>query len=352
VPRGWTQEDLARITAKPLRTINRIIQGKHAIIPEMAVALGIAFGDGAEVWMRRESAYRLSLIDQADPEVQRRAAIYQKAPVKDMEKRGWIAKTASIDELERELSRFFGVKSLAEDLELTAAARSSLDSPTLTPPQRAWCYRATHLARSVSARPFDSTGFDEALQDIRRLAAFPDQVKEIPKFLGQIGVRFVVVEHLPQSKIDGAAMWLDERSPVVALSVRYDRIDCFWHTLCHELAHIKYRDRFSMDDELVGESRIQKYNEQEARADEEAAHLLIPREMLRSFVLRQKPLYSKERIIQFAHRIKIHPGIITGQLQHLRELTWSTNREMMAKVRSIITRVALTDGWGALLPST
>ena len=35
--RGWTQTDLAQILGRPLPTLNRILQGKHAILPEMAI---------------------------------------------------------------------------------------------------------------------------------------------------------------------------------------------------------------------------------------------------------------------------------------------------------------------------
>ena len=31
--------------------------------------------------------------------------------------------------------------------------------------------------------------------------------------------------------MDGAAFWLDGRAPVIALSLRYDRIDWFWFVL-------------------------------------------------------------------------------------------------------------------------
>src|SRR5688572_28069450 len=78
--RGWTQSDLSQILRRPLPTVNRILQGKHAILPEMAVALGVAFGNGAEVWMQREAAYRLSLVDGADDGVRRRARLFQLAP--------------------------------------------------------------------------------------------------------------------------------------------------------------------------------------------------------------------------------------------------------------------------------
>ncbi len=59
--REWTQEDLARILDKPLPTVNKLIQGKTAIIPETASKLGAAFGTSPEFWMNLESAWQLSL---------------------------------------------------------------------------------------------------------------------------------------------------------------------------------------------------------------------------------------------------------------------------------------------------
>lgn len=69
-----------------------------------------------------------------------------------------------------------------------------------------------------------------------------DSVRQVPGVLANAGVRFLIVEILPTTRIDGVCLWLDASSPVVALSLRYDRIDAFWHTLLHECAHVKYKD--------------------------------------------------------------------------------------------------------------
>ena len=113
--RGWTQDDLARILGRPLPTINRILNGKHAIMPEMAIALNEAFGVSAETWLSRESAYQLSMTTRGADGVQRRARLYELAPVKEMEKRGWIKKVDDVGLLESELKKFFGVESLDDD---------------------------------------------------------------------------------------------------------------------------------------------------------------------------------------------------------------------------------------------
>jgi HTH-type transcriptional regulator/antitoxin HigA len=48
----------------------------------------------------------------------------------------------------------------------------------------------------------------------------------------------------------------------------------------------------------------------------------------------------------FAAQIGVHPGIVVGQLQHLDEIPYSHNREMLVRIRDRVTNSAVTDGWG------
>jgi HTH-type transcriptional regulator / antitoxin HigA len=344
--RGWSQVDLANIIRRPLPTINEIIQGKRAIMPEMAVGLGVAFGTGPEIWMQREAEYRLSLVAQDDPAIQRRARLYELAPIKEMQRRGWIQPTDDTEEIEAELCVFFGVLTLDEEPQLQAVARQTFKADEFTAAQRAWALQAGRLASVLNAKPFDEETFVTGLARIHSLADVPEKVRHIPRLLAEIGVRFVIVEPLPRSRIDGAAFWLSETEPVIVMSLRYDRIDWFWHTLAHELSHIKNGDKRSIDSNLVGETRAKGFDDMERKADIEGANWLIPEDALRSFIARVRPFYSKERINQFASRMRVHPGIVSGQLQHRHEIGWKANREMLVKVRHLITPAAMTDGWG------
>ena len=62
------------------------------------------------------------------------------------------------------------------------------------------------------------------LKQLKALMYFPQEIRHVPRILGNAGIRLVIVERLPGTRIDGAAFWLDD-GPVIALSVRYDRID-------------------------------------------------------------------------------------------------------------------------------
>jgi HTH-type transcriptional regulator/antitoxin HigA len=343
---GWNQYDLAEILDVNQSVVSALINGKRPITLEIDRALTAAFGTPLGYWLKLETEFCLFIADRStagsvQDEVVRRAQLYKRAPVREMQRRGWIRASRNADELEAELSEFFSSG-------LCVSTRRSTVEAELTSLQAAWCHRARQMAAALQVAPYDPARCGLAEGDLRRLAAYPKEAKHLPKVLSNHGIRFVIVEPLTGAKIDGAAFWLDDDSPVIAVSARFDRIDAFWFTVMHEFSHIKHGDSLSVDTEIVSENGtgVRSGNEHETRANREAAEALVPAAELESFVRRLGPLYSKERIVQFAHRVKMHPGIIVGQLQHRGEIGYSAHRDLLAKVRSIVTETALTDGWG------
>lgn len=345
--RGWGQEDLARIMGRPVGRINEIIQGKQAISAEIAIELASAFGNDPEAWMQAEAAYRLSLVKEDRAIVRRRARLFGLAPIKEIQKRGWISDTVDIDQLEAELCRFLEIEQVDQEPSVNADFRRT-SGGELTPLQKAWYFRTRQLAKAIHVSRFDPARLAKCERELVRLVGFPQEARKVAKVLSSYGIRFVVVEPLPGSKVDGAAFWIGKQSPVIALSLRFDRMDGFWFNLAHEWSHIKHGDALSIDSSLVGQDRVPSAEKStvERRADTEATALLIPKQQLDSFVHRVAPMYSKERIIQFANKVKIHPGIIVGQLQHRGEIGFHANREMLVKIRDIVVPSSVTDGWG------
>ena len=345
--RGWTYQELAAIAGKSSRSISEIARCRSGVSAKMARAFGAAFGNSAEEWLKWDYLYRLSAATNDVSPVEDMARLYSLAPVRDMQRRGWIDERAPV---ESELRRFFGVESLESDPIFPVALRAPSPLTSLNPAERAWCFRARKLAGALVVQQFRRSRIKSAIEDLRILAAFPKEAADVPKVMSEYGFRFLVVEPLPGCKIDGAAFWIDDASPVIAVSVRFDRNDSFWFTVMHELMHVKNQDAISVDTDLVGIDQetvpVLVEDNIEARANKGAANALIPHRELESFIRRVGPLYSKQRIIQFSHRIKIHPAIVVGHLQKRKEIGYHANREMFAKIRSTITETALTDGWG------
>jgi HTH-type transcriptional regulator/antitoxin HigA len=192
---------------------------------------------------------------------------------------------------------------------------------------------------------------------LRNLLHSAEEIRHVPALLAEAGVRFLVIEPLPRTRIDGASFGLDKASPVIVLSLRYDRIDYFWYTLMHELGHIKNKTYLknapSLDIDMDAKQKPEDEKpEDERRADQFAAEALIPQDALDDFILRVGPLYSTRKIQGFASRMNIHPGIIVGQLQYRGAISYAQHRKMLSPVRHIIIQVALTDGWGSTLPTS
>ena len=341
---GWNQTDLAEVLEVPNSVVSSLVSGRRTISIELDRALSAAFGDAVGFWLKLETEFSLfNAVEGASPtgDVARRAELFKRGPIREMQRRGWIPHNSNIEELEQEVKAFFAPS-------LSVATRRSHEADQLTPAQNAWCHRAHQMAAAQQVAPFNVNALTAAEGELRKLAAYVSEVRRLTAVLASYGIRFVVVEPIAGAKIDGAAFWLSKEAPVIALSARFDRIDAFWFTLMHEFSHIKNGDALSVDSEMVNDNGVLTHtdDQHESRANHEAAGSLIPFHELDSFVRRMGPLYSKDRIIQFAHRVKIHPGIIVGQLQHRGEVAYSMHRDLLVKCRSNVVDTALTDGWG------
>ena len=178
----------------------------------------------------------------------------------------------------------------------------------------------------------------------------PDDLIHIPAILHKCGVRFVLVEHLPGSKIDGVCLWIDEQ-PVIGMTLRLDRIDNFCFVLRHEIEHILNGDgkdeSFAPVDSDIGAEAVV---ECEKRANDAAAEFCIPQALLESFIARKSPFISREDVLKFAARAEVHPAIVVGQIQN-RTKKWNWLREYQTGVREELTDWKFKDGWGYFAPT-
>lgn len=359
--RGWTQIDLAEILDRPVQLVNELIAGKKIITPETAKGLAQAFdGTSAEFWLNADAAWQLyqNRSRPPDPAVGLRARIYSKAPIREMVKRQWIEFSSNPSVLEQTLLDFLEIADLeALPSVLPAAAKMSTSYNALNPSQWAWICRAKQLGRAAPAEgQFNRRSQSSVLEELRALFLDPSEIRHVPRVLSEFGIRFVVLEHLAKTRIDGACLWLDKTTPILVVSLRYGRIDHFWFTLLHELGHMfngdgLRDDALAVDIDLVGDTRVAESDkpEHEKRADEFAERALIPSETLDDFIVRVGPLFSESSIRNFASLHRVHPGIVVGQLHH-RGVHYSKFRTLLVGVRDYIVQSALTDGWGHRVP--
>lgn len=352
--RAWSQRDLAYILGVPEQSITMIVSGKRGISPDMAKALGKAFDVSAEYFANLQQSYEMSNARAPDPSIERRALLQAVFPVREMIKRGWLQDT-DVGLLEAQVARFFNVANLNEVPYLEHAAKKA-DYSEATPLQMAWLHRVKHLAEEQIVADYNSLKLEELVAKLPNYMTDPEEVRHVPRALAECGVRFVIVETLPKANIDGVCFWIDDRSPVIGLTIRHDRIDNFWFVLRHEIEHVLSGDgkgKLSVDfvDVDLDSHQDDELPASEINANTAAASCCVPLEELEAFFLRKFPYIKEKDVIGFAGRIGRHPGIVVGQLQHkMGRYDWLARYKV--KVRHFVLSDATYDGWGFSAPTT
>jgi len=326
--RGWTQKDLAEIMGRPYQAINEIIRSTKQITPQTARELAQAFGTSPEFWLNLEMKYQLhkSPKEEKEQKIARRSWLYSFLPVKDLIKRNWINGSNSISELEKQICDFLDINSIDQLQTLSVNLRQSIARSPEGAPVVAWVKRVEQLIVGQEVNEYDQGKIDDIIQGMKTLMNDAGRVAEVPGLLNEYGIYFIIVPHLPKTYLDGASFELNGH-PIIAMTLRYDRIDSFWFTLLHELAHIAlghegHLDYFDSGNEDVFEQEANKL----------ASEWLIDQLALEEFINISLPHVSKDAIIAFSKRQNIHPGIVLGQLHKRGIVPYKNMRSFLEKV--------------------
>lgn len=355
--RGWTQEEFAEIIGRSPNFVGQLVNGEKAVTPRTAKELGAALRTSAILWLNLEAAYRLHHSQDPVPtRINRQARLREKFAVREMVRRGWIEASNDPDVLEGQVIRFFGIPDIDATPKLDIAAKMVDYPQELTGPQLAWLFRVKQIAEAMPMRPYSERALRDALSELSRLRASAEDTRLVPRILADCGVRFVIVEHVPSSKIDGVCLWLKGKAngPVIGMSLRLDRIDNFWFVLRHEIEHVLQNDgqmKAIVDSDVVSiipvEERI--VSAEERHANDVSSEFCVPDHEMKDFINRYNPLFTAEKVVNFARRIGVHPGLVVGQLQR-RTGDYRLFRKMLVGVRSIVAPVSMSDGYGQVIP--
>ena len=296
--------------------VSEVLSGKRTITMPMARALHEHLGIPADVLLRRSGK---------TPKDGSAGVEWTRFPLKALAKRGWIPTVpdlaARAEQLVGGLIEQAGGPRVADAALYrktdTLRANAKMDPYAL----KAWCWRA--LAEAAKIQPAadyaPGTVTLDFLRQVARLSCSPDGPKRARKFLHDNGLPFVIVEHLPKTYLDGAALRLGDGRPVVALTLRHDRLDNFWFCLLHELAHVGRHlnagdDQVFVDDLSLRRSDVGRQDPREKQADEWAEEALIPREAWETSDVRERP--TPMAVLSLAQALHVHPAIVAGRVRH------------------------------------
>lgn len=355
--RGWTQALLSAILGKDTTTINKLVSDKTGVSAEFAVLLEEAFAVPAEKFLELQKSFDLAKARYTltpDPKRASRAKLLSELPITEMVNRGWISvsNTKNIAEIEAAIGNFFGADKTADVEIISYAAKKTNVHESISPLQLAWLYRVGAIAQQMLvAKPFVKSKVKDLISQLKPLLIAPQEARKVPKLFAEFGIRLVFVEALKNSKIDGVCTWLNDSSPVIGLSLRFDRLDNFWFVLRHELEHVMQGHGLSaphLDVEMEADANS-VIDAQEAQANEAAANFSIPKGKLDSFIARKAPIFQERDFLGFASLLGIHPSIAAGQIRH-KTKRYELFNAHNAKIRDYVLPTAISDGWGTVAP--
>lgn len=277
--------------------------------------------------------------------VKLKADIYHYMPINELVKKGWIKNT---NNLENEIQDFWHLSKKGDlDLSFLNSHKANLEYKTSEAFKSSfneynaliWHQMALNSSRQMRAKSFNKKALVELMDSMPAYTNEKDGVKDFLSALNDVGVKFVFLSHLSKTYLDGAAFLVDG-SPVVALTGRYDRVDNFWFTLAHELAHVVLHltnggsDSIFIDDTTKSkEARSNSQKEREANA--RAEDVLLQNDIFQYF-LHTASYITDDKVEEFSSTRNIHPSIVVGMLAFNDLASYSTLQRFKESVRDKI----------------
>lgn len=160
--------------------------------------------------------------------------------------------------------------------------------------------------------PFCGVSQDQ-LQEIGKLSLNPENTLQLVNILAYTyGIVLIVEPGFKAMKMDGCSFKLPQGTPVVGISVRYNRFDNFWFTLMHELAHVCMHYE-QLDQPILDDLDEDVDSEIEIDANIIAKDSLVTREHWR---LIWNARFERSQFFALCNRAEVHPAIAAGMLRH------------------------------------
>lgn len=306
---GMTRKDMIPYLGSASK-VSEILNGKRSLSLTMIRRLS-ELGIPAEVLLQQRGA------ELPDDEFMKEAKHF---PVPEMVKRGWFKNfTGTSREARAQLEDLMRNFLLPVDgqLEQFALNRKTVRETKTSDVYaiKAWQIRVATLGLEQKSPCYirDSVN-QEFLEELSVFSTFKNGPLLAREFLRKAGIPLVIERHLKKTYLDGAAILLPDSRPMVALTLRNDRLDNFWFTLFHELAHIALhlvpgeKEAF-FDDTTSGNTKGL-----EKEADQYAANALIPDAEWRASGLDKNS--SDAEIKAFARSQRVHPAIPAGRIRY------------------------------------
>lgn len=184
---------------------------------------------------------------------------------------------------------------------------------------QAWLSIVSEKSKSFAIRhaltDFESLSYDD-LREIAKLSQDVNNISKITDILAEsFGIVLIVEQGFKAMKMDGCVFKLSQGTPVVGISVRFNRYDNFWFTLMHELAHISlHYDQ--LDQPIIDDLEEESAASTEVEANIVAKDSLVPRRFWRLIWAARNSSEGNKQLLELCAKAETHPAIAAGMLKN------------------------------------
>lgn len=314
--------------------VSEILSGKRKLTLDMVRALEAGLGIPAKV-----------LIQKPDQNNELNYQHWDTLLVKTMEARGYFGNMSLKKYDKTELVKkflSFGLSPTPALLRKSPNYRS--EARTDKNALLAWKIRVLEKAKKIKAPKYKHGIIDLVfMQNLVKLSVKKDGPVLAQDHLRKHGIKLVIEQHLPKTHLDGAAIFTDKNNPVIGITIRYDRLDNFWFTLMHELAHVARHYEQDIDifyDEKLLEKDGAEIDAKEHEADEWAEESILPESKWEISNAKITPTAMAAQSL--ANELGVHVVVVAGIIRYKHQNFYYLNKiinDDSAKVRKLFPDV-------------
>ena len=309
--KGLTQKDLIPYIGSRSR-VSEILSGKRSLTRQMIHNLH----SGLNIPLESLSSEPAVFDESGNIQPQ----YWNNSLVKEMSEKGYFGNsTFSPSNKEHLLREFFSeyelMQKMSAHLRQSRHANISTDKKALL----AWSVRVQKKGKGKkNVVKYEKGMIDLAvMKDLAKLSIRENGPIQAMKDLRKKGVIVVIEPHLPRTRLDGAVFMNHGENPIVGLTIRHDRLDNFWFTLMHEIAHIvlHYNDNAPIFYDNADEEDSGDVKEKEA--NDLAAEALVPEAKWETSAAKITP--SPMAIKSLANELGVHESIVAGYTRYKKQ---------------------------------
>ena len=308
---GLTQRDLVPIVGSRAK-VSEVLSGKRELTLSMARALHEHLGVPADALLKKPGATFGPAPSQDE---------LRRFPWREIVSREWIDEPPNLrdyaEEMYRKLvDRAGGIGVMTPAL-LRENGHRRMNAKTNHYALWAWCLQVLGSANeNAPQKDYEPGSVDkEFMRDVAKLSTTSVGPLEARELLANSGIALVVERHLKSTYLDGAVLRLGDGRPVIGLTLRYDRIDNFWFTLLHELAHVSLHFEENENRLFFDDLDLKESSQMEKEADDLAEEALIPPRVWKSSAAKANP--TPMAVYELSQRAEVHMAVVAGRVRYV-----------------------------------